>query len=143
MACPAAPRRRPVARMRIWLPIALGIVLGGCQAPEPVSQSAAPTPAEPPAPVQSASTPPDFEKLQRLTAAELLRLLGEPDFRRQEPPAEVWQYRGADCVLDLFLYRDPSGVRVAHTEMRERTLVQSGHCRGGDGFARLSRESRL
>jgi hypothetical protein len=129
MACPAAPRRRPVARMRIWLPIALGIVLGGCQAPEPVSQSAAPTPAEPPAPVQSASTPPDFEKLQRLTAAELLRLLGEPDFRRQEPPAEVWQYRGADCVLDLFLYKSADGYRVAYADTRNRGLIRVSQSR--------------
>jgi hypothetical protein len=129
MACPAASRRRPVAHTRIWLPIALGIVLGGCQSPEPVSQSSAPTAAEPPAPVQPASTPPDFEKLQGLTAAELLRLLGEPDFRRQEPPAEVWQYRGADCVLDLFLYKSAEAYRVAYADTRNRGLIRVSQSR--------------
>ncbi|HXP75395.1 MAG TPA: hypothetical protein VN823_14725 [Stellaceae bacterium] len=55
-----------------------------------------------------------------MTAPELARLLGEPDFVRQEPPAVVWQYRGTDCVLDLFLYRSADDLRVAYAETRDR-----------------------
>jgi hypothetical protein len=112
--------------------LVLSVLLGACGAVPPTM------------PLQPAALHrPIVPALAGLSAAEVVGLFGEPDFRRVEPPAELWQYRGADCVLDLFLYSDPSGVRVVHSEMRERTLVQSGHCRGGDGFARLSRESRL
>jgi hypothetical protein len=123
--------------------LVLSVLLGACSAvPPPLPQSVPASAAA--APLQPAALHrPIVPALAGLSAAEVVGLFGEPDFRRVEPPAELWQYRGADCVLDLFLYRDPSGVRVAHSEMRERTLVQSGHCRGGDGFARLSRESRL
>jgi hypothetical protein len=112
--------------------LVLSVLLGACGAVPPTM------------PLQPAALHrPIVPALAGLSAAEVVGLFGEPDFRRVEPPAELWQYRGADCVLDLFLYSDPSGVRVQHSEMRERTLIQSGHCRGGDGFARLSRESRL
>ena len=30
--------------------------------------------------------------------------LGEPDFRRNEPNAEVWQYAGGDCSLFVYFY---------------------------------------
>jgi hypothetical protein len=50
------------------------------------------------------------------TAAE--RLLGEPSLIRREAPAEVWQYRTAACVLDLFLYEGAAGPRVVYAEAR-------------------------
>jgi hypothetical protein len=100
--------------------LVLSVLLGACGAVPPTM------------PLQPAAWHrPIVPALAGLSAAEVVGLFGEPDFRRAEPPAELWQYR------------DPSGVRVQHSEMRERTLIQSGHCRGGDGFARLSRESRL
>jgi len=36
----------------------------------------------------------------------------------------VWQYRGTDCVLDLFLYRNADELRVAYAETHERGLVR-------------------
>lgn len=78
-------------------------------------------PFNPPPPVS-----PDFGKLNGLSGADITRLLGEPDFRRQEPPALVWQYRAADCVLDLVLYGEPgfgdasSLYRVAYAQTRDR-----------------------
>lgn len=36
----------------------------------------------------------------------LVGLLGEPDFRRFDPPAELWNYRTDACLLDIFLYRN-------------------------------------
>jgi hypothetical protein len=49
---------------------------------------------------------------------ELRRWLGEPNLRRPEGPAEIWLYAGQDCALDLILYREGSGLRVAHAAAR-------------------------
>ena len=48
------------------------------------------------------------------------RTFGEPEMRRREPPAEVWQYRSPRCVLDLYFYGDPDGEGVVHYESRPR-----------------------
>jgi hypothetical protein len=86
----------------------VGAALAGCAGPQ-------------------ASVPPhlpDFQKLAGMSAADLERQLGEPDFRRSEPPAEVWQYRGESCVLDLFLYRDGTQYRVVYAETRDRDTIR-------------------
>lgn len=74
-------------------------------------------------------------KLAGLSAAAIVALLGEPDFRRAEPPAELWQYRSADCVLDLFLYGGAGGFHVAYSDTRERSMLDTGagSCAGGGG----------
>ncbi len=36
--------------------------------------------------------------------------LGEPDFRRTEPQAEIWQYGGGDCSLFVYFYAAENGV---------------------------------
>ena len=67
----------------------------------------------------------DFATLNGLNAADLRRLLGDPDFRRQEPPAQIWQYRTTECVLDVFLYSDAGGeYHVVHAEIRDRGVVR-------------------
>lgn len=110
------------------------LLLAACAAPPPptaasLGPSAAPAPRLLPPP-----------KLTGLSAAEVVALLGEPDFRRAEPPAELWQYRSADCVLDLFLYGGSAGFRVAYSDTRERSLSQTAAatCTGG-GASVLSR----
>ncbi len=71
-----------------------------------------------------ASMPPDVdddpEQLMGLDSAALEALLGEPGFRRDEPPAQVWQYHGEGCVLDVFLYTDDASehYRVTYYEIR-------------------------
>ncbi len=55
-----------------------------------------------------------------LDAKEVEGALGDPNFLRREAPAEVWQYYGPGCILDLFLYAAPGGERVAHAELRGR-----------------------
>lgn len=62
--------------------------------------------------------------LRGLAARDLLAKLGDPNFRRRETPAEVWQYFGPGCVLDVFLYDEKDAQRVAHVELRSRTLTQ-------------------
>jgi hypothetical protein len=120
-------------------------LLGACSAAAPPpALTAAPEPAAALQP--AAARPPGMRKLTGLSADEVVALFGEPDFRRAEPPAELWQYRSAECVLDLFLYDDAGGFRVAHSETRDRSLVQSGRgqCAGGGAaFARRSQQTRL
>ena len=98
------------------------------------SAIAALTPPEPAAPATPQPAPepePDIdddpEQLMGLAGGALAALLGEPGFRREDADAQVWQYRGSDCLLDVYLYRDGEETphRVTYYEFR-----------GGDGGGR-------
>ncbi len=52
--------------------------------------------------------------LKGLSATQIGAALGPPDFRRRDPPAEIWQYRASKCTLDLFIYEDA----VTHADVR-------------------------
>ncbi|HLJ63443.1 MAG TPA: hypothetical protein VKT70_05015 [Stellaceae bacterium] len=75
---------------------------------------APPSPASP--------RPADLGALRGLPERDVLAALGEPTFRRAEPPAELWQYRTSDCVVDVFLYQEADGYRVVEIESRDRSL---------------------
>jgi hypothetical protein len=62
----------------------------------------------------------DVRELIGLAPTELHARLGDPALRRRDAPAEIWQYRSALCVLDLFLYRDGAVTRVTNVEVRPR-----------------------
>jgi hypothetical protein len=124
----------------------LGLLLGACGMAPP-REAAAPVPPAlaAAAPLQPAALRrPTLPLLTGLSAADLLARFGQPDFRRSEPPAELWQYRSADCVLDVFLYGGGAGAQVVHSETRERDLTgtSAATCRGGVFIGR-NRESRL
>ena len=38
---------------------------------------------------------------------------------RKDAPAEIWQYFGADCVVDFYLYDSEGSLRVAYMEARD------------------------
>lgn len=59
------------------------------------------------------------EELIGLPPATLAETLGQPPVLRRDRPAEIWQYRGRDCVLDVFLYEGDSGSQVVHLEARD------------------------
>ena len=63
------------------------------------------------------SAPPS--RLDGLRRGEVSDLLGEPSWIRRESRVEVWQYRSATCTLDLYLYLEAGGFRVAHAEARD------------------------
>lgn len=46
----------------------------------------------------------DPSRLKGMSAAQLTEAFGRPVFTRRDLPAEIWQYRGKACMLDLFLY---------------------------------------
>ena len=71
----------------------------------------------------------DPEQLMGLASQAVNRLLGPPSLLRTETPAEVWQYRAADCVLDIFLYAEeeqPDRSRVTYYEIRAADSAPSG-----------------
>ena len=63
------------------------------------------------------------DQLLGLDRDALTALIGPADFTRSDGPAELWQYRASDCILDLFLYATPPQAvpRVAHVETRDRS----------------------
>jgi hypothetical protein len=111
------------------------LLLAACAAKAPVAPASAPDrPAAPVAAMRPAAARAiDLARLDGLTPAELVQRFGEPDFRRAEPPAELWQYRGARCVLELFLYDAAGGIRVLRSEAYDRSLDQrnAALCAGG------------
>ena len=60
----------------------------------------------------------DPDRFRGLAEQDVIAFLGEPSFRRREKPAEIWQFYGQNCVLDLFLYDDAGIKRVSHAELR-------------------------
>jgi hypothetical protein len=76
----------------------------------------------PPAPTIS-SVGPDPKRLLGLEGGEIERLFGAASLRRQEHPAQVWQYPGEHCVLHLFLYEKDGDFKVEHYEARNRSGV--------------------
>lgn len=114
---PAAPGPPPAS---VALVLGAALLLGGCTAP-----SGGIRPAHP-APARQAGAPPaklafggDPEALIGREAEEVRRALGPPLLVRRDAPAEIWQYRGHACVLDLFLYEEARILRVAYLEARD------------------------
>lgn len=116
---------------RIAAAIAL-LGLAGCAHPGAKPPAATPAPiAAAPAPQATEATysPPahpvirfaDLAALRSLSAAELTARLGPPDFKREEQSAQIWQYRGPSCVLDVFLYPVGGDLKVAGTVTRKRS----------------------
>lgn len=93
------------------------------KAPAPKAEkSVAETPPAPPPPdarTANLAAPVDPGLIMGLTRAELSDLLGKPHFRRRDITAEIWQYRHAECTLDVFLYESGNDYRVLHFEMRQ------------------------
>lgn len=71
----------------------------------------------------------DMLQLKGLTPVQLRKVLGTPGFQRRDAPAEIWQYRGTGCTLDLFLYDDSAaGQKVVHWSVRSPSRVGDAEC---------------
>lgn len=81
--------------------------------------------------------PPDIgaspAKLRGLESGLIRAGFGPPTFRRRDKTAEVWQYYGQGCILDLFLYQEDGKQRVAHYHLRSRDAggAVDGGCYAG------------
>lgn len=95
-----------------------GAVQPASFAPPPEVTALPPGPAQPSV-TELGRSPARFEGL---AGVDVIAALGDPSFRRRESPAEVWQYYGPGCILDLFLYDNgpnaADGGKVAHAELR-------------------------
>jgi hypothetical protein len=140
--------RRPLLLLTALLGTA-ALVGCGVTPPSPRAERAIAAPAAAAAASSISPGPaPRPANLAGLAPRDLVALLGQPDFRRVEPPAELWQYRSADCILDIFLYSDgdTGDYHVVHSETRERrqTMAVGGGCRdGAAGVVDRLRQSRL
>ena len=58
------------------------------------------------------------------TDAEIKKAFGDPNLRRQDSPAEVWQYLAQQCALHLFFYPKSSGeaLVVRHIAINGRSV---------------------
>ena len=125
-------------------PVLAVMALAACAAPpHPVAGGAGPVKAAAYTPPPALSAPPDKaappaserpsladlargpSRFEGLAGSDVISALGDPNFRRRETPAEVWQYYGPGCILDLFVYDDAPGAaaaggKVAHAELRGR-----------------------
>ncbi|MEK7246572.1 MAG: hypothetical protein AAB223_11195 [Pseudomonadota bacterium] len=116
--------KRPI--FSIWAAAGLALIAAACAevpsaiyAPAPAPDAPAPDRAARP-PARPETPPADASALVGRDARAVAELLGEPQLKRRDPPAELWQYRAGPCVLDLFLYADKAGsaATVTHVEMR-------------------------
>lgn len=109
------------SKVRALAALPLVLTLAACAggAPAPTTSGGEPQP--------SASAP----KKPKITADQLLgqtdawviEHLGEPAFRRTDHFANLWQYKNASCVLNVFLYADGKDAaapsRVLHFDARD------------------------
>lgn len=83
---------------------------------------------------QTASLGHKPNELVGLSADQVTTLLGKPSFVRHDVPAEVWQYRAHDCVLDVFLYPPvKSGGDKEHTVLYYELRSKNAQKISGEG----------
>src|SRR5690606_22928586 len=73
---------------------ALALTLAACAAPARTG----------PAIASLGSGPLTSQGLVGASPGAISARLGEPDFRRSEPSAEIWQYGGRDCSLFIYFF---------------------------------------
>jgi len=93
------------------------LLLASCGGVAPNPQAGNPALAPTLASTGRAAAPGD---LKGYSPGQVAALYGEPDLKRVDSPAEVWQYRSAECVLDLFFYDGADGTRLVYAESRMR-----------------------
>ncbi|MBV8535234.1 MAG: hypothetical protein JO128_06565 [Alphaproteobacteria bacterium] len=92
---------------------------GAPAAPTPPSVAALPSPAAP------VNPPQDVQQLVGLKGEVLRKWMGDTVFIRHDGIAEIWRFAADTCFLDVFLYREPDGLRVAHLDARARQGTKS------------------
>ncbi len=67
-------------------------------------------------------------RLKGLTPLQVREVLGQPGFQLRDAPAEIWQYRGHGCTLDLYIYDLGNGQSVEHWAVRSPARVNDSEC---------------
>ncbi len=113
----------------------LTLALAACQVPgappkaEPAKLATAPVVANP---VRASETEiVSLASLIGLPRERIAEFFGEPRQVRKENPAEVWQYSGAECVVDFYMYEGEGGeLAVSFIEARDGSALETepGRC---------------
>jgi hypothetical protein len=111
-------------------------VLEKAAATQPQKSVVEPLPKNPSPPPVVATKPREMLEPSVLvgrTDAEIKRAFGDPNLRRKDSPAEVWQYLAQQCALHLFFYPGKSGeaLIVRHIAINGRSV---------DSFSDLDRK---
>jgi hypothetical protein len=77
-----------------------------------------------PDPAPNAAAPSEAQRLVGLRGDVLRGWIGNTVFVRRDGIAEIWRFAADSCFLDVFLYREGDGLRVAHLDARPRTGTQ-------------------
>ncbi|MBI1237991.1 MAG: hypothetical protein GC199_01475 [Alphaproteobacteria bacterium] len=87
------------------------LVLAGCQTPGGAARQPEVGGTRPASPtlVRREGPVPSLDALRGASPRTLESLLGEPNLRRRDPGAELWQYASPECVLLLVLYPAEGG----------------------------------
>lgn len=56
--------------------------------------------------------------LEMLTRAEIGYIFGQPDLRRRDGDADIWQYKAGACVVNLYFY---GGSALAHIDVNVKS----------------------
>jgi hypothetical protein len=108
----------------------------GSRVPQPGAAAQAPiadmAPSQPavaalprvPDPAPNSAPPAEAQRLVGLKGDVLRGWIGNTMFIRRDGIAEIWRFAGGTCFLDVFLYREADGLRVAHLDARPRTGIQ-------------------
>ncbi len=85
----------------------------------------------------------DPSRLKGMSPTQVRAVLGKPMFTRRDAPAEIWQYRGRVCTIDLFLYDEGGAQTVAHVAVRaQQPATNESQCMG-ELVGRASREETM
>ena len=87
--------------------------------------AAPPSVASLPPPATPANPPQDVQQLVGLKGEVLRKWMGDTVFVRHDGIAEIWRFAADTCFLDVFLYREQDGLRVAHLDARAREGTKS------------------
>ena len=121
--------RRPALILSVFLLALLagcgGMPSGATPVSAPAASRTRPPGGEGPTPPLAVTEP---ARLKGLTVTQVQSVLGAPSFKRRDPPAEIWQYRGRHCTLDLFLYDGTAGQQVEHYSIRGPASVSERDC---------------
>jgi hypothetical protein len=105
----------------------LAAALAACQAGNGPSATAGLSPADIAYRLPNLARPhfslTEMASLTQMSDRQLIQRLGTPDFTRHDAPAEIWQYRSASCVLDVFLYPENGTLKVVHATTRDRAKL--------------------
>ena len=104
--------------------VMLPFILAACAGPQAtISAKSGPSKpaviAAPSIAVMRLPSPPIASSLVNVSPIVLTEKLGAPRFKRTEPSAEIWRYGAEGCLLLIFLYEDPSGLRSTHLDARK------------------------